>query len=899
MTAPETIEMSVKKTRKPSKKDAPSAVPEVAEAQASEIVPAEAAPFAVGQEVEFSYPFPTEESWVRGIITKIYGEKRAYNKDCQIKSGTAFYYRCWDKVRPMGSGDVQAEALATSADEDLPFPVSEAQIDAAAAQAQASQLRQMRDAWPVGARVQYDTFTGGTPSALEGLVEEHLFALAACMVVVPQPTGAPISTSVLYADLRLVALPGTPEAEQLRALIEGPLAGEGAEVSDVAPAPAFPIPTFEPVALGLRSLPLSEIRPSPLNPRKKFDEAALRELATSIYQEGLQQNLVVRPHPERHGLYEIAAGERRWRAMTLLATTGLNVGTEDAPHWLTWEKDHPVPVLVRNLTDLDLLRVATAENVQRRGFTRLEEADAFAAQMDLGATLDSLHEDSGLGKRTILRRVQIARNLIPELREMYESKKLTLEQVEVLAIGTAGAQQALLKNQLKYSAHTTPAQLRMLLQDRVFATSRAQFPRSWYTGKTTAADLFGELGEHFDDFDLAFGCQVRHVVELAKKDVSRGAAFSDVREQAEGTNITNFQYRSAADQPGGTVYWISTQSGELRRYENLLRNPNVNPATYQFEGAQPVATHETPAPQAAAPTPAAPSPATSPAAATSPSAAAPSPAAAAVPEASPAPQAVQPVYGLHSQHDRVALALAQAPRYAQAGLIYSFTYEAWDMLDTPEARAAVKQLLEGCSGLFSSRGGVHLELGSGGDGQYELRHVLPALLALPDEVLTTLHDAYVAGCISTSISLQGVAMLSTLVPGAGFVLDEKYLRTCNHGALLELWADAGLAPESNASNDYLRAMLLEEAPALAARGWLPRPLAADVELEARQAEAQALIYSLDEDQVDALLLELEANDQGVTDFEDRRQLLMQEMQVMEHEELGAWAALWKHRAAAD
>jgi hypothetical protein len=351
----------------------------------------------------------------------------------------------------------------------------------------------------------------------------------------------------------------------------------------------------------------------------------------------------------------------------------------------------------------------------------------------------------------------------------------------------------------------------MLIQDRVFATSRAQFPRSWYTGQVTAVDLFGEMPEHFADFDLAFSCQSRHAVELAKKDVAKGAAFSDVREQAEGTNITNFQYRGAANQPGGTVYWVDTQSGELRRYENLVRNPNVNPAAYQFEGTQVVPTHETPERNPAS---------------TSGAVAPTSPATAAAPVS-------KPVYGMHNLSDRVALAMAQTTRYAQAGVIYAFAFEGWEMIDTPAVRAAVKEAVNKCTPLLESRGARDLSVASGPDGQYELRHVLPALLTLRDEVLTTLHDSFVAECIRTSMSIQGVAALSTVVPGARFVLDEPYLKRCTSEALLELWSDAELPPESNASDEDLRAMLLEEAPALAERGWLPRPLAVDVELEVR------------------------------------------------------------------
>lgn len=590
------------------------------------------------------------------------------------------------------------------------------------------------------------------------------------------------------------------------------------------PTAAFPIPTFEPPRLGLQELPLNSILASDLNPRKKFDKDAIRELAVSIYKEGLQQNLVVRPHPERHGLFEIAAGERRWRAMSLLATTGVNAGTEDQPDWFNWEADHPVPVLVRELTDLALLEVATAENVQRRGFTRLEEADAFAAMLDYGATVDSLHEHSGLGKRTILRRVQIARHLIPELREMYESKKLSLQQVEVLALGTASAQESLLKNQLRYSAHTTPEQLRMLIQERVFETSRAQFPRSWYTGQVTAVDLFGEMPEHFADFDLAFSCQARHAVELAKKDVAKGAAFSDVREQSNGVN---FQYAEAYADQGGTVYWVNTQSGELRRYEGKTRLSNASAPTYQFEGTRVVPTHETPERTSISNSPATSAAAGIPAPATSPgrpAAAAPAPAAPVV----SAPQYPTLRAVANEAFERVMSQSVGNVQMRQALYVLEALSSEYGVTRPALVQGAIKTIADASDGalIITADGDLSLPEVDEGDRKEEERVRVAALrnlLQAPAEALDLMFGMYLASELDDRLGGVLEVVVSEVV---GFELSEGYLGACNHEALLEMWQSAALPEEPNAADEYLRAMLLEEWPALKARGWMPAPLLA-------------------------------------------------------------------------
>ena len=100
------------------------------------------------------------------------------------------------------------------------------------------------------------------------------------------------------------------------------------------------------------------MRGSGLNPRKDFGEEELAELADSIRTKGLVQPIMVRPDPQRGG-YEIVAGERRWRAAQ---RAGL----------------HTVPVIVRELTDREVLELAIIENVQRADLNAIEEATGYS-----------------------------------------------------------------------------------------------------------------------------------------------------------------------------------------------------------------------------------------------------------------------------------------------------------------------------------------------------------------------------------------------------------------------------------------------------------------------------------------------------------------------------------------
>lgn len=106
-------------------------------------------------------------------------------------------------------------------------------------------------------------------------------------------------------------------------------------------------------------LPIEKIRPGKFQPRRRFDDEELDELAGSIRARGVLQPLLVRPHPEADGDYELIAGERRWRAAQRAQA-------------------HDVPVVVLPLSDLEALEVALVENVQRQDLTALEEADGYA-----------------------------------------------------------------------------------------------------------------------------------------------------------------------------------------------------------------------------------------------------------------------------------------------------------------------------------------------------------------------------------------------------------------------------------------------------------------------------------------------------------------------------------------
>ncbi|MBS0563577.1 MAG: ParB/RepB/Spo0J family partition protein [Proteobacteria bacterium] len=121
-------------------------------------------------------------------------------------------------------------------------------------------------------------------------------------------------------------------------------------------------------------VPIERIEPNPDQPRRSFPVEALEELAASIREKGVIQPLIVRNNPRKTGSYEIVAGERRWRAAQLAQL-------------------HELPVLVRDISDSELLELAIIENIQRADLNAVEEAMAYRQLMDrFGHTQEKLAE---------------------------------------------------------------------------------------------------------------------------------------------------------------------------------------------------------------------------------------------------------------------------------------------------------------------------------------------------------------------------------------------------------------------------------------------------------------------------------------------------------------------------
>ncbi len=109
---------------------------------------------------------------------------------------------------------------------------------------------------------------------------------------------------------------------------------------------------------GQQSVPIELLYPNPDQPRRFFEPEALTELSESIVRNGVLQPILVRPHPFKVNAYEIIAGERRWQASQKAELSS-------------------VPVIIKNLSDSDVIEIALIENMHRRDLNVLEEAAGY------------------------------------------------------------------------------------------------------------------------------------------------------------------------------------------------------------------------------------------------------------------------------------------------------------------------------------------------------------------------------------------------------------------------------------------------------------------------------------------------------------------------------------------
>lgn len=136
-------------------------------------------------------------------------------------------------------------------------------------------------------------------------------------------------------------------------------------------------------------IPIDQIIPNKFQPRTVFDDEKIEELSRTIHTHGVIQPIVVRKSADLEGMYEIIAGERRYRAMKKLG----------------WSE---VPAIVRILSDKETASIALIENLQREELTAIEEALAYQQLLELHSlTQEALAQRLGKGQSTVANKLRL------------------------------------------------------------------------------------------------------------------------------------------------------------------------------------------------------------------------------------------------------------------------------------------------------------------------------------------------------------------------------------------------------------------------------------------------------------------------------------------------------------
>ena len=155
-----------------------------------------------------------------------------------------------------------------------------------------------------------------------------------------------------------------------------------------------------------RQLPTSALRPSPFQPRRRFDPEEMAGLVRSVQAQGILQPILVRHAADAADAYEIIAGERRWRA------------AQEA-------QLHEVPVIVKDLSDGEALELALVENLQRTDLTPLEEAEGYRRLIaELNHTQEDLARAIGKSRSHIANTMRLL-GLPDPIKAMIERGELT------------------------------------------------------------------------------------------------------------------------------------------------------------------------------------------------------------------------------------------------------------------------------------------------------------------------------------------------------------------------------------------------------------------------------------------------------------------------------------------
>ena len=241
----------------------------------------------------------------------------------------------------------------------------------------------------------------------------------------------------------------------------------------ISTSPALRSPDLE-SGERVQQISLLQIVPSPLQPRREFERAALEELIDSIRQRGIIQPLIVR---QVNHQFELIAGERRWRAAK---EAGLN----------------EAPAIVRQATDLEVLELALIENLQRADLNPIEEAQAYARlASEFGMRQEDIAEKVGKSRASIANAMRLL-DLDPQVQTWVVQNLLSVGHAKVLLGLKAHDEQRLMAEKILRQSSTVRTTERMVARQLGKHGGTRRLKRAAAENSAAVDDLVNRLQQY-------------------------------------------------------------------------------------------------------------------------------------------------------------------------------------------------------------------------------------------------------------------------------------------------------------------------------------------------------------------------------------------------------------------
>ena len=245
----------------------------------------------------------------------------------------------------------------------------------------------------------------------------------------------------------------------------------------------------------VQNLPLEDVLPNRFQPRIKFSEESIEELANSIREHGVIKPIVVRRIGDK---YEIIAGERRYKASQLAG------------------KD-TIPAIITNLDDNDSAEIALLENIQRENLTPIEEAISYKKILDMGYTQEALAKKIGNKQSTIANKVRLL-NLTDEVQEALLENKISERHARSLLRVTDPTLQVLMLGQIikgRYTVRKTDEEIEKLLKGELNMSDNNEMKTIIPTSKIYEEEPQQVVIPKIEEVTPVVAPEIKPVVEVA------------------------------------------------------------------------------------------------------------------------------------------------------------------------------------------------------------------------------------------------------------------------------------------------------------------------------------------------------------------------------------------------